>query len=66
MKWLKGDKREKQVGMEEYLIFLDQVLTDTETCVTNLVVRLLIGIDTVLRGANYLAVKALFPSVERL
>ena len=38
--------------MEEYLIFLDQVLTDTETCVTNLVVRLLIGIDTVLRGAN--------------
>lgn len=66
MKWLKGDEKEKQVGMEEYLIFLDKVLTDTETCVTNLVVRLLIGIDTVLHGANYLTVKALFPSVEWL
>lgn len=44
------------MGIEEYLIFLDKVLTDTETCVTDLVVRLLIGIDIVLSGAIYLTV----------
>ena len=28
MKWLKVAEKEKQVGMEEYLIFLDKILTD--------------------------------------